>query len=164
MVLPDPKLKPAARTPPKNVAKPADKSTSSKVTTGPEVKSGSARVDTGGAAIPFGGLSTGGGAQGGGAAFTDYANFCCPGYLTEMTDLIKRNWNQNQGAAGLVQVKFTIRRDGTLGDVAVEKPSGAALLDLESMRAVQKTQRLPPLPREFTPPTLTVHLIFEYTR
>jgi TonB family protein len=81
-----------------------------------------------------------------------------------MADLIKRNWNQNQGASGQVQMKFTIKRDGTLVDVTVEKPSNISLLDVESQRAILKTARLPPLPREFTEPALTVHLIFEYHR
>ena len=38
------------------------------------------------------------------------------------------------------------------------------MLDLESQRALLKTHALPPLPREFTENTLTVHLIFEYQR
>jgi TonB family protein len=81
-----------------------------------------------------------------------------------MTDLIKRNWNQNQGASGQVKVKFTIGRDGTLSDVQVEQPSNISLLDIESQRAILKTRQLPALPREFTESTLTVHLIFEYHR
>jgi TonB family protein len=165
MVMPEPAAKPAPKTPPKATEKPADKSSARKPTTGPEVKTGDARVETGGAAIPFGGLTrpSGGGPPAGGA-YTDYADFCCPTYLTQMTDLIKRNWNQNQGASGSVQVKFTIRRDGSLSDVQVEKPSNISLLDLESQRAILKTRQLPPLPREFTESTLTVHLIFEYHR
>ena len=81
-----------------------------------------------------------------------------------MTDLIKRNWRQNQGASGRVQVKFTIARDGKLTNVQVEQPSNIPLLDLESQRAVVNTAALPPLPREFTENTLTVHLVFEYHR
>jgi TonB family protein len=81
-----------------------------------------------------------------------------------MTDMIKRNWTQNQGASGRVQVKFTIGRDGRLSDVQVEKPSNISLLDLESQRAIVKTAQLPPLPREFTESSLTVHLVFEYQR
>jgi TonB family protein len=81
-----------------------------------------------------------------------------------MVDLIKRNWNENQGASGQVQVKFTIRRDGTVTDIGVEKPSNISLLDLESQRALAKTRTLPPLPREFSENTLTVHLIFDYHR
>jgi len=153
----------APKTPPKTASKSDDKSRATKTTAGPELKAGAAAANTAGAAIPFGGLSTGGGSPVQGA-FTDYANFCCPDYLNQMTDLIKRNWNKNQGASGTVQVKFTIARDGVLSAIAVEKPSNIPLLDLESQRALLKTQRLPPLPREFTQPTLTVHLVFEYLR
>ncbi len=165
MVAPEPAAKLTPKVPPKRVEKPVDKSSARKPTTGPEVKAGDARADTGGAPIAFGGLTR---PSGGGAATnnvtTDYANFCCPAYLNQMVDLIKRNWNQNQGAAGQVQVKFTIRRDGIVSDVQVEKPSAISMLDLESQRAVLKTRALPPLPREFTENTLTVHLIFDYHR
>src|SRR5438093_2556845 len=165
MVAPEPAAKLTPKVPPKRVEKPVDKSSTRKPTTGPEVKAGDARADTGGAPIAFGGLTR---PSGGGAAtnnvMTDYANFCCPAYLNQMVDLIKRNWNQNQGASGQVQVKFTIRRDGMVSDVQIEKPSTISLLDLESQRAVLKTHALPPLPREFTENTLTVHLIFDYHR
>ncbi len=165
MAAPAPTAKPLPKTPAKPVSKPIDKSTARKANTGPEIKSGDARVETGGQAVPFGGLTrpSGGGAPGS-AAYTDYANFCCPTYLTQMTDLIRRSWNNNQGATGEVLVKFTIQRDGTLSNVQVEKSSGNALLDLESQRALAKTRALPPLPREFTESTLTVHLIFDYHR
>jgi TonB family protein len=154
----------APKTPPKSVDKPVDKSSARKPATGAEVKPGDAKVDTGGAPIPFGGLTrpSGGGPPSG--VTLDVQNFCCPEYLIQMRTLIMQNWNQNQGASGKAQVKFTIQRDGTLTDVALELPSGAALLDLESQRALLKTRQLPALPREFTNPTLTVHLIFEYHR
>ena len=161
----EPVAKPASKTPPKPVNKPVDKSAARKPNSGPQIKTGDARADTGGAAIPFGGLTrpSGGGAANTGA-YTDYANFCCPTYLTQMTDLIRRNWNANQGATGEVLMKFTIQRDGTLSNAQVEKSSGNALLDLESQRAIAKTRALPPLPREFTENTLTVHLTFDYHR
>jgi periplasmic protein TonB len=165
MVAPEPTAKPSPTKPPKPVEKPVDKSSARKPTTGPEVKAGDARVDTGGAPIEFGGLTRpSGGGLGASSVKTDYANFCCPAYLDQMVELIKRNWNQKQGASGEVQVKFTIRRDGTISDVQVEKPSGISLLDLESQRAMLKTRALPPLPREFTESTLTVHIIFDYHR
>jgi periplasmic protein TonB len=165
MVAPEPAAKPLPKTPPTRTEKPVDKSPSRKPTTGPEVKTGDARVDTGGAAIPFGGLTRpSGGGPASGAPFTDYADFCCPGYLNQMADLIKRNWNQNQGASGQVQVKFTIQRDGKVVNVVVEKPSNVSLLDVESQRAILKTAMFPPLPREFTENMLTVHLIFDYHR
>jgi TonB family protein len=160
-----PSEKPLPKPPLKATEKPVEKSSARKPTTGPQIKTGDARAETGGAPIPFGGLTrpSGGGAANS-PAFTDYANFCCPAYLTQMTDMVRRNWTQNQGAAGQVQVKFTIARDGRLSNVVVEKPSNISLLDLESQRAVLKTAQLPPLPPEFTESTLTVHLVFDYQR
>jgi TonB family protein len=160
-----PSEKPLPKPPLKPTEKPSDKSSSRKPTTGPQIKTGDARAETGGAPIPFGGLTRpSGGGETNSGAFTDYANFCCPAYLSQMTDMIKRNWSQNQGSSGQVQVKFTIARDGRLSNVVLEKPSNISLLDLESQRAILKTAQLPPLPREFTENTLTVHLVFEYQR
>jgi periplasmic protein TonB len=147
---------------PKPVNKPDEKSRASKPTTGAEIKTGSARVTTGGAAIPFGGLAQGGGGAGG--VTVNVQNFCCPEYLTQMIQRIRQNWSQNQGAAGQAVVKFTIRRDGMLTNVELTQSSGQALLDLEARRAVYKTQQIPALPREFTEPSLTIHLTFDYKR
>ena len=156
-----PAAKPAPKTKP--VDKPADKSPARKPTTGEEIKTGDARVKTGGAPIPFGGLAqTGGGGTEG--VRLDVQNFCCPEYLQTMVRRIRQSWNSNQGAGGEVWVKFTIRRDGMLTQVEVEKPSGQAMLDMESRRAVLLTRQLPPLPREFTEPHLTVHMGFTYNR
>jgi TonB family protein len=160
MVEPEPAAKPALKTKP--VDKPTEKSPSRKPTAGEEIKTGDARVKTGGAAIPFGGLATGGGGSEG--MRLDVQNFCCPDYLQTMVQRIRQSWNPKQGVAGEVTVKFTIRRDGMLTLVEVEQPSGQAMLDLESRRAVLMTRQLPPLPREFTPPHLTVSLIFTYKR
>jgi len=162
MVAPEPTARVVPKTPPKPVQKPAAKSASKSPTTGAEITSGSSNVKTGGAAVPFGGLSTGGGGTGG--ARVDVADFCCPGYLDQMVQMIQANWKRNQGASGTVQMKFTIRRDGLIMNVEVEKPSNIAMLDLESQRALLNTKQLPQLPREFTENTLTVHLIFEYQR
>jgi TonB family protein len=119
-------------------------------------------VNTGGAAIPFGGLAQGGGGAGG--VQLDVKNFCCPEYLAQMVQKIRQNWNARQGAGGQPTIKFTIRRDGMLTNVELEKPSGQDLLDLEARRAVIRTQQLPPLPREFTESSLTVHLTFDFQR
>ncbi len=155
--LPDVKPKPVV----KPVEKPVEKSATRKPSTGAEVRSGAARVETGGAAVPFGGLSSGGGGTGGARIEGD---FCCPEYIETMKRAIYTNWNQEQGSRGQVEVKFTIRRDGMLTAVAVEKTSGNPLLDLESRRAVLATQQIPPLPDQFTRPNLTVYLLFEYKR
>ena len=158
MVVPTPEVKPA---PVKPVQKAVEKSATRKPSTGAEVRSGAARVETGGVAIPFGGLAMGGGGTGG---VRIEGNFCCPEYIESMKQMIYKNWDQTIGAAGVVEVKFIIRRDGMMTNVAVEKTSNNPLLDLESRRAVLTTQRLPPLPDRYTQPTLTIYLTFEYKR
>lgn len=162
MVLPEPApVKPAPK--PREIEKPAPRTNTRKPVTGEEVKSGASRVDTRGAAVPFGGLSTSGG-TGLSASSLGIENFCCPEYINLMIQSIRRNWNQEQGAAGRVIVKYTIRRDGVLTQFEVTKPSGNFILDQESLRAVVKTKQLPPLPPEYTGQTLTIHLTFEYER
>jgi outer membrane biosynthesis protein TonB len=150
---------------PKAVAKPDPKKTEPQLhsrtpTQGAEVKQGSARVQTNqAAAIPFGGLATGGGPVGG--AYTDFGDFCCPEYLITMQRAIYGNWQQKQGQPGTSKMKFTIQRDGTITDVTVEQSAGT-FLDIVSRRALEQTRQLPPLPTAFTPPRLIVHLSFEY--
>ena len=156
-------LRTAKPTPPRAVAKPADTAKPQPPTVGAELKTGSARVKTGGAAIQFGGLAQGGGTAGAGVQL-DVKNFCCPEYLAQMVQKIRQNWNPNQGAVGQPIVKFTIRRDGMLTNVELEKSSGQELLDLAARRAVHNTMQLAPLPREFTESSLTVHLTFDFQR
>jgi TonB family protein len=161
MVAPEASAKPAPKTPSKPIEKPAETS-SRKPTTGAEVKTGSAVAETQSTAqVPFGGLSTGG-APGTGATL-DVQNFCCPGYLQTMIQMIRRNWQRNQSVAGKVTMKFVVQRDGRLTNIEVEE-SGGQFLDLASQRALVATRQIPPLPREFPENSLTVHLVFEYLR
>lgn len=162
MVAPEPLAKPAPKTPPKPIEKPRETASSRKPTSGKEVAAGSGKVETPGAPqVPFGGLTTGGGGTGG--ARTDVANFCCPTYLSAVVSQIKRNWSEQPGLRGQNTIKFVVRRDGTITGVEVEQ-SGGQLLDIASMRALQVTKQVSELPAEFTPNTLTIYLIFEYSR
>jgi TonB family protein len=163
MLAPAPEVKPKAAEKP--VDKPIEKSATKKPSTGPEIKSGAARVVTPNAAqVPFGGLAERAGVSNTGGVKLDVANFCCPDYIETMTQRIRSNWDQRQGVAGQTTVKFTIRRDGMLTNVEVEKTSGNPLLDLESRRSVLNTRQLPPLPARFDQPALTVYLTFDYMR
>jgi outer membrane biosynthesis protein TonB len=130
-------------------------------TQGAEVKPGMARVETKGAAVPFGGLATSGG--GGGGAYTDVKDFCCPDYLIAVTEQIRRNWQQKQGQDGSAVVAFTIHRDGSITDVVPEQGVNP-LLTMASQRAILTTQRVAPLPAAYTNDHLTVHLAFQYQR
>jgi TonB family protein len=81
-----------------------------------------------------------------------------------MVSRIRRNWSERQNVAGLSTVKFTIRRDGAIQDVALERSSTYPIADLAAQRAVVLTRQLPPLPDAFPNATLTVHLHFDYQR
>ncbi|NUR56568.1 MAG: TonB family protein [Acidobacteria bacterium] len=156
-----------AKPQPKAIARPDTKKIEPQLhgptpTKGTEVKEGAARVETGGQKTPFGGLATGG-AAGAGAALTDYADFCCPEYLTTLVQIVQRNWQQNQGVDGTVIVKTTILRNGTLTDIQVEQQS-VPFLNLAAQRAVVQTKQGPPLPAAFTGNQLTVHLVFQFKR
>jgi len=129
-------------------------------TRGAQVTPGNSIAETGVRGQGFG-LTTGGG-PGTGSSLEITGDFCCPGYIATMVDRIRGAWNQNQGSRGVAFIKFTIQRDGRLTDLIVEKPSGSTPLDLAALRAVAVTKSLPPLPNEYSNPTLVVHLSFEY--
>lgn len=155
MTLPDPRTKPAQQV--KNAPREA---TAKTPTTGAEPQEGTARAETRVRGQGFG-LSTGGG--GGGGVTVDAVDFCCPDYIITMQELVKQNWNGRQGIVGVTTMKFTIRRDGGIQDVQLEKSSGFAVLDNEATRAM-RLARLPPLPTRYPNPTLTIHLEFAYER
>jgi TonB family protein len=158
MVLPDPKQKP--RTPPKNTATSNDPK-GTNVGRGFETRTGSTQVDTGAKGMGFG-LSSGGG--GGDGIKLDVQNFCCPEYLQDMIGRLYRNWTPNQGSTGVVVMKYTIQRDGTITDIQVEESANNPLLDRASQLALTSTRRLGALPSAFPDDHLTIHLWFKYER
>lgn len=100
------------------------------------------------------GLSTSGG-RGLGGVQVDAADFCCREYLELMVEAIRAKWNNQQTVVGSNVMKFTIRRDGTIEQIQLERPSGFNVLDNESQHALQATARLQPLPNLYPNPTLT---------
>ncbi|MEX1127525.1 MAG: TonB C-terminal domain-containing protein, partial [Vicinamibacterales bacterium] len=133
MVAPDPVAKPAPKTPAKAIEKPKETASSRKPTAGKEIKAGASTAVTGGAQVPFGGLTTGGGGTGG--ARVDAPNFCCQAWLAQIVSQIKRNWSERQSVTGQNTVKFVIQRDGTISNIEIEE-SGGQLLDIASERAL----------------------------
>jgi TonB family protein len=80
-----------------------------------------------------------------------------------MVSLIQRNWDSRQQAVGTVIMRFTITRAGSIENVQVEQSSGFVAHELTAQRALLLT-RLPELPIQYSNPTLTVHMRFEYQR
>jgi TonB family protein len=128
--------------------------------TGAQVNQGNTAVDTGARSGQGAGLTQGGGGFGG---ETDLKDFCCPLYLQTILGTIEARWNKNPADAdrGETKLKFTISRDGSIENIIIEKGSGSSLLDRNSLAAVIGL-KLPPLPAEYTNPTLTMHLRFPY--
>ena len=159
MTVPMPNAKP--RPPQARPQQAPAESTGRTASTGSEVREGSARAETGARGQGFG-LTTGGG--GGAGAQLDVSDFCCPDYIETVVQRIHQNWASKQNVTANVVVRFTIQRDGTLSQVHVFQPSGLVALDMAAHRAVLLTQRVPPLPAQFSGPALTVRLTFNYQR
>ena len=127
-------------------------------TRGPELREGNALADTGsdggGVGLSAGGLGSGG--------ELELLNFCCPEYISIMTDRIRNRWDSRQRIAGAVTIKFTIQRDGRITDVERATTSGYFALDQSAERAVRYTAQLPRLPSAFDRDRLTVYLDFKY--
>jgi TonB family protein len=159
MTMPLPNAKPVKAPPAPSVTQAPEEARGRTPTRGAHTSPGSTVADTGVRGQGFG-LSTGGGA--GSGSSLDVADFCCPEYIAIMITRIRSAWNPNQGAQGQTLIKFTIQRDGSIVNAAVERPSGVTPLDIAALRAVRTTRTLPPLPDAFPNPTLTVNLNFEY--
>jgi TonB family protein len=160
MTVPEPTARPARQASPAVKQAPDDARGRTPVR-GEKIEAGSAVAVTGARGQGFG-LSTGGGP--GVGAQLDVGDFCCPDYLVTMISRIRANWKENQNVNGLTTVKFTIRRDGAIQDVVLERSSTFPIADLAAQRAVVLTRQLPTLPAEFPNSTLTVHLNFQYQR
>ena len=120
-------------------------------TRGAQTSPGNAVAVTGARGEGFG-LSSGGGP--GVQGTLDVGNFCCPDYLVTMVTRIKATGAKSRTSPGLAVVKFTIRRDGVLENIELERSSNYPIADLAAQRAVILTKQLPPLPDAFPNPTL----------
>lgn len=86
-------------------------------------------------------------------------------YLNIILSKISESWYNpyaGQSRTFLSTVYFVIERDGRVTDVKLEKGSGDAAYDMSCTRAMLVTEKLPPLPPEFTGQRLKLHLEFEY--
>jgi TonB family protein len=160
MTLPRPNVKPT-KAAPTTVTQAPDEARGRTPTKGAETSAGNSLAVTGARGTGFG-LTSGGGP--GSGSSLDVENFCCPDYITLICDRIQKNWDQSQSGAGEVRIHFTIYRDGSIKNVALEARSGNNILDLAAQRAVMVTTTLPPLPDAYPNSTLGMHLNFQYNK
>lgn len=97
---------------------------------------------------------------------TDGIAFPFPGYLNNIVRQIALNWSPRRVSAALVtEVKFLIRRDGSVTGIEVVKTSGDRLYDLDGVGAVEaagSTRSFGPLPSGWSDDVLVVYFSFDY--
>lgn len=107
------------------------------------------------------GLTVGGG--GGGAQLRVDTDFCCQAYLVDVVNRISGVWRSIQPEHGTTVMTFTIQRDGSITGIVVQTSSGSSLLDrLSKATLMDPSLHLQPLPAEYAPDHLTIHLSFPY--
>jgi protein TonB len=97
---------------------------------------------------------------------TDGIAFPYPGYLSNIVRQIALNWTPRRVSAALVtELKFMIRRDGTVVGIEVVKRSGDRLYDLDAMGAIEavgSTRGFGALPSGWADDVLVVYFTFDY--
>lgn len=64
---------------------------------------------------------------------------------------------------GIVTVRFTVARDGSVSGVSIRKTSGHELLDQATLDLMQRVAPLPRFPRSMTKDSVTISLPIEYS-
>ena len=112
-----------------------------------------------------GGGGPGGGGGGGAGGMVDDPTFQYGWYIANVQGIISRNWSRpikpDMTRSLVALVRFRIMKDGSLSDIVLAQSSGDAALDRSSMRAVQDSNPLPPLPYQFGKDSVGFTLEFE---
>ncbi len=97
---------------------------------------------------------------------TEGIAFPYPGYLNNIMRQITVAYTPRRVAATLrTEVKFLIRRDGSVADIEVVRSSGDRLFDLEAQGTVESvgaSRRFGPLPSGWSDDVLVVYFTFDY--
>ena len=124
---------------------------------GPQVQPGTAVVDTGATGLGQGLTQAGGGGTGGAVDLNTFD----PVWTQQMTDGIRKVWDNLQPETGWSEILFVVARDGRVIANDVVASSGSFMLNQTARRAVGMA-KIPPLPRDYDQPTLRVRLRFNY--
>lgn len=102
-----------------------------------------------------------------GALSFDTAAWDLGPYARQVQEKVESNW-RIPGAQevlrqkGWVAIRFTIQKNGTITDLALERPSGIPSYDQAALNALLSSNPLPPLPPEVTAPSLGALFRFFY--
>ena len=109
----------------------------------------------------------GGGGDGSGSGSGGYFPYAY--YIDLLRSRISSSWYNSLVAPGLkgkyvAAVYFIVHRDGSIGDLRLENPSGISSLDLSARRAIENAAPFAPLPPDFPSQYLIVHFEFEWEK
>lgn len=97
---------------------------------------------------------------------TEGIDFPDPGYLRNIERQLALEWKPRRVAAALVvEVRFTIKRDGSVMAIDFVRRSGDRLYDIDAMGAVEavgNARRFGPLPAVWNDDVLVVYFTFDY--
>jgi TonB family protein len=91
-------------------------------------------------------------------------------YAEGMVSRIRVNWYANMphliqtGLKGVVTIRFTIHRDGSITDVTILESSGVPPYDFAAKKGIELSSPLNPLPRDFPNETERVTCMFYYNQ
>ncbi|MEK7839463.1 MAG: energy transducer TonB, partial [candidate division NC10 bacterium] len=107
---------------------------------------------------------TTGSVSGTGALTLDVSDFPHAWYLRQVLQKVEERW-QKQGQTSEPSQKplvlVEIQRDGSIRAPKIEKSSGNAFYDQAALRAIADASPFPPLPQEWSKPSLRVLFRFE---
>ena len=89
-------------------------------------------------------------------------------YAQSMVSRIRVNWYENMpqlirtGMKGVVTIRFTINRDGSITDVTILNSSAVPPYDFAAKKAIELSSPLNPLPKDFPNPYERVTCMFFY--
>ena len=99
------------------------------------------------------------GASEGAGVATDLPNFPYPWYISQVRLMLWHEWQKRMPRADAEgAVAFSILRNGSFTDLAVESSSGDAAFDQGALASVQAAAPFPALPSDFREPFLKIHL------
>jgi TonB family protein len=89
-------------------------------------------------------------------------------YLMQVLAVVRKNWfavwpeSARLGNRGVVQLMFSINRDGHVPKLVIATESGTRALDLAAVAGVDASQPFPPFPKEFKGQQIQLQFAFKY--
>jgi TonB family protein len=148
---------------------PPDRSTKASKTPEPATPSNAVPYGEGGKpALNYGQMSTQAGTLGAGISDTTFGTKYAT-YVQSMIRKISQNWVQglidkNITRAPRVYMSFDIERDGSITNVELKQSSGIPSLDNSAKRALYASNKLLPLPADYSGSRVNVSFYFEFIR